>query len=197
MTPEVPMHPPIDELALFSGGDCGLLDKWRLSRHLSGCAVCRSEVEAFRSAELALKSELAEVPTALHWDRLAAEMTANIHLGLEAGECVSPARIPPVRLDWRAAIVMAGVSIVLIGAWFLNPLPRHDANELVMRARRVELRTTSAGLEVNENGNALVLLHGKGTTQQPAMIVSSPGMLRARYVDADTGQITINNVYSE
>jgi len=189
-------HPPIDELALFAGGDCGVFEKWRISRHVSACRDCRSEIEAFRAAEATLREKTAEWPAGLRWDRLAEEMTANIRLGVEAGECVAPIRTPPMRLDWRAALTFAGVSIVLVGAWFLNPLPRPHS-EFALRPPKIELRTTSSGLELNENGNSLVLLHGRGATQQPAMIVSSPGTLRARYVDGDTGQITINNVYSE
>jgi len=191
------MHPPIDELALYSGRDCGLLDKWRIARHVATCSQCTSDVEAFRSAEKKLHAAVGEMPFGVNWDRLSEEMTANIHLGLEAGECVAPPKAPPVRLDWRAAIVMAGLAGALVGAWVLNPISRHGTGELALRPPKVELRTTSAGLELNENGNSLVLLHGPGRSQQPAMIVSSPGSLRARYVDADTGQITIKNVYSE
>jgi len=189
-------HPLVDELALFAGGDCGFFDKWRISRHLRSCSGCRAELEGFRAVQVLLRTSSNELPSGLQWDRLSEEMTANIHLGVEAGECVAPLRTPPMRMGWRAAIAMAGVSIALVGAWFLNPLPKQNG-EVVMRPAKIELRTTSAGLELNENGSTMVLLHGRGTTQQPAMIVSSPGSLRARYVDSDTGQITINNVYSE
>ena len=62
------------------------------------------------------------MPQGVDWDRLAAEMTANIHLGLEAanasGRCAPP---KPERIGWRAAMVMAGLSVVLVGAWWLNP----------------------------------------------------------------------------
>ena len=197
MTREDKMHPPIDELALYSGGDCGLFDKWRIARHLASCSACTAEMKSFRSIGQNLRAATSDMPAGLNWDRLAEEMSANIHLGLEAGECVAPPKTNPVHLDWRAAIVMAGMSIALVGAWFLNPIPRRSTGEIALRAPKVELRTTSAGLELNENGNSLVLLHGPGKTQQPAMILSAPGSLRARYVDTDTGQITINNVFSE
>jgi len=196
MTREALQHPSTVDLALYSGGDCGRIQKWRIGRHVSACVTCRSEVDAFHRAELALCKEAAELPAGLRWDRLAEEMTANIHLGVEAGECVGPAKPTPVRLDWSIAAVMVTMSAVLMGAWFLNPMPRAE-HEAVLRAPKVEIRTTSAGLEVNENGSAMVLLHGRSREQQPALIVSSPGTLRARYVDTDTGQITINNVYSE
>ena len=61
MTREEKMHhPPIDELALFAGGDCGVFEKWRISRHVSACRDCRSEIEAFRAAEATLREKTAE-----------------------------------------------------------------------------------------------------------------------------------------
>jgi hypothetical protein len=129
----------------------------------------------------------------VNWDRLSAEMTANIHLGLEAGECVGP--VPgsrPERMGWRAALVMAGMTIILLAAWWLNP-PR--VRQVAIHKSPAEIRTAPEGIEVKENGSALTLLHTRG--QQTPIIVSTPGSLRARFVDADTGQVTINNVYSD
>lgn len=87
--------------------------------------------------------------------------------------------------------MMAGLTVVLAGAWWLNP-PRHQE---IARKTPVEIRTSPGGIEVKENGSALMLLHTRG--QQTPIIVSTPGQLRARFVDADTGQVTINNVYSD
>ncbi|MBC7926927.1 MAG: hypothetical protein H7039_14850 [Bryobacteraceae bacterium] len=200
-------HGGNESLALFASGDGAPLDKLKMRWHVSQCADCRAEVESFRAARAELVLQTTTLPAGLAWDRLAEEMTANIHLGLEAGECVNPFRTTRSgsrlkfgitgRRDWRAAIVMAGMVLVLLSAWFMNP-PLERGGEMQVRAARIVMRTTSAGLELNENGNSLVLLNGRNTEdQQPAMIVSSPGSLRARYVDADTGQITINNVYSD
>ena len=46
MTREDKMHPPIDELALYSGGDCGFFDKWRIARHLASCPECTAEIKS-------------------------------------------------------------------------------------------------------------------------------------------------------
>ena len=194
-------HPNAASLALYAGNDCGLLRKAQLWPHVSQCAGCQAEIAEYQAAKTGLVAVTSELPDGLRWDRLAEEMTANIHLGLEAGECVAPFRpAQPERLhshiDWRAATVMAAMLIIMAGAWFLNPPGRRA--EVALRAAKIELRTTSLGLELNENGNSLMLMHGDGrVSAQPAMIVSSPGSLRARYVDSDTGQISINHVYSE
>jgi len=188
-------HPSEADLALYAGRDLGLFDRWRLGRHVENCSACSAEVAGFRGIVSELADAAETAPEGLRWDRLADEMRANIRLGLQAGECVATVTRPSVRIDWRGAAVMAGMSVVLLAAWYLNPVPR--AVQHVMRAPRVEIRTTSAGLELNENGNAMVLLNGNGARTQRTIIVSAPGSLRARYADGETGQITINNVYSE
>jgi hypothetical protein len=194
-------HPGRASLALYAGNDCGLFRKIQLWPHVTHCADCQAEIERYRSARASLVALTAELPNSIHWDRLAEEMTANIHLGLEAGECVAPFRgaqpeASRSTIDWRAAAVIAAMLLIMAGAWFLNPPAR--GLKTAMGTAHVEIRTTPVGLEVNENGNSLVLMHGDGRTPAtPAMIVSAPGSLRARYVDTDTGQITINHVYSE
>lgn len=188
------MHPAAGDLALYSGGDLGWLERLRVRRHLGRCPACRVEVERFRSASASLRRQAEELPEGLNWDRLAAEMTANIHLGLEAGECVTGARREPARMTWRAAAVVASLAGVFAAAWWLNPAARPTPS---LQAPRVEIRSTAAGLELNENGSAMVLLHTRGSQTVRPIIVSAPGTLRARYVDPDTGQITINHVYAE
>jgi hypothetical protein len=181
-------------LALYAGGDVSVLDGWRLRAHVRSCPDCRTEVARFQDATGTLRDRACALPERLDWERMAAEMTANIHVGLEAGQCVNHVYHEPARVSWRAAAVMAGLSVVVGAAWWLNPAVRPAPT---LRGPQVLIRTTSAGLELNENGNSMVLLHGRGGQMQHPIIVSSPGTLRARYVDADTDQITINNVYSE
>jgi hypothetical protein len=187
-------HPTDSELALYAGGDLPAVEKWRVQYHLHVCDSCRGEVDGFRAASLDLKNVTSRMPLHLNWERVSAEMTANIHLGLEAGECIMPLKGTTPRMPWRAVAVMASVSIIVAAGWWLNP-PK-PAPTVIHRAA-VEIGTTSGGIELKENGNALVLLNGRsGQTARP-IILSAPGTLRARYVDTDTGQITINNVYSE
>ena len=193
MLPSTNRHPEEMDLALYASGDLNALDRLRIRMHVRKCTGCALEVESFDAAKSALQSHSTELPRGVRWDRLAAEMTANIHLGLEAGECIGPARVKrPERMGWRAAAVMAGLTIVLGAAWFLNP-PRH--REMITRRSPVEITSAPGGIELKENGSALMLLHTRG--QQTPIIVSTPGSLRARFVDQDTGQVTINNVYSD
>jgi hypothetical protein len=187
-------HPGEQELTLYSSGDLSMLEMWRVGFHVRSCDRCAHEVESSAALTRALRTQPVDLPAGLNWDRLAAEMTANIHVGLEAGECIGPVRVQRAeRIGWRAVTVLAGISVVLMGAWWLNP-PR-TIRETAVRRMPVEIVTSPGGIEVKENGSAMILLHTRG--QQSPIIVSTPGSLRARFVDEDTGQVTINNVYSD
>jgi hypothetical protein len=91
---------------------------------------------------------------------------------------------------------MSGVSALVVAAWWFNPSPQ-PRRPGIRPADVIEISATGRGLELKGNGSALVLLNGRRGENPRPIIVSSPGSLRARYVDTDTGQITINNVYSE
>jgi hypothetical protein len=123
-------------------------------------------------------------------------MAANIHVGLEAAECVAPARRSGFHPVWRAAALVTAMSLIVVMAWVLNPAPP-PVRHAMRGVDGVELRNTSTGLELNENGSALVILHGRGVQAQRPIISSHPGALRARVVNGETGQITINHVYSD
>ncbi len=149
-------HPSESDLTLYSSGDLGVLDRIWVRWHVRSCARCDNEVNSMNSLVAALRSQSDYLPAGVQWDRLAAEMTANIHLGLEAGECVGPARVRrPERIGWRAAMVMAAMTVVLFCAWLLNP-PR--GRELALQRSPIEIRTAPGGIEVKENGSALTLL---------------------------------------
>jgi hypothetical protein len=189
------MHPNEIRLSLYAGGELALLERGRTGFHVQRCENCRLKVEAMQVASAALRRAANELPGGLNWDRLAAEMTGNIRVGLAAGECIS---VPPRkgdRLGWRAAAVVASATLLIMTAWWLNipPSRRSAANSNVVR---LEVTASGSGIELKQNGAALTLLNqsaGSGST----VFVSSPGSLRARYVNAETGQMTINNVYAQ
>ena len=82
------MHPNEIQLSLYAGGDLSLLERIRTSLHVRGCERCRAEVAALESRREELRRAADEMPADLNWERLAAEMTGNIRVGLAAGECV-------------------------------------------------------------------------------------------------------------
>src|SRR5437764_4060774 len=153
-------HPADQELALFSAGELPLWHGARVRFHVTGCDACKHRVEAFRIDRERRREAADALPEGLDWNGLAAEMTANIHLGLEAGECVTPKdrRIPIFKPHagwaarswgrvtggpfwagqwtsaWKPAAVAAGLTVVLVGAWWLN-MPASDA-QTVWRALR-------------------------------------------------------------
>jgi hypothetical protein len=189
-------HPREDRLALFAGGDLGAFERWRVSRHLRQCDACRTGVARFHRAAAVLSEEADRLPTGLHWERLAAEMTGNIRVGLAAGECVAPAASARPQLSWRPAALIAVLTIAILGGWFLQG-PRMLMPQRAHLAAPVDpvLDATPLGVEVKASRGALTLLNTRAAS--PAMYVSAPGSLRARFVDSETGQVTINNVYAE
>jgi hypothetical protein len=189
-------HPSEATLALFAGGDLGLLARWRAGRHVAHCARCRDEVTSF--------SEMREVTAALGaapevaWNRLASGMKANIRLGLAAGECVRDTRgtaaAPhPLFAGARAAVAFASALVLLVTGFVLeHPTPRAGAE----RQAGVVVQVTRNGIQVQDGAEALSLLHA-GRIRDVTYIVGAQGSMRARYVDPDTGNVTINNVYAE
>lgn len=213
------MHPGQTELALFAGHDLRLWESWRIGRHVARCAHCRQQVESVRQARRQLRllaEQTTDLPPGFNWDRLAAEMTGNIRVGLAAGQAIAlfdkPLRRTP-RLGWRAALIGAGATIIFAVA-FWTSLPPQQAGNLIASLRRIRterigvwvhsgtgsyvrpedvvLEASSSSIEVKENGRALSLMpRSDGAT----VSVSMPGSAGIRFVDTDTGQVTTNKVY--
>jgi len=123
-------HTLQSDLALYSTGDLPLWRRPLVRMHLADCDGCRSWVAAFDSDRESVRRLAAEMPQGVNWDRMAAEMSANVRVGLEAGECVaSRVHKPKVSTGWRVAAASAGVAILLVTAWWLN-MPRADTVRL-------------------------------------------------------------------
>jgi hypothetical protein len=186
-------HPAEATLALHAGGELGLWDRWRISRHVGRCLRCRAEIDDLRASMEDFRSEAAEMPAGVNWGRLATEMKANIHVGLAAGQCVESAGERPRMSVWQVAATAApAVLLVLIGLWLQRPAPRPPSAAWVDGTL---LEATSGGIELRQGDRMLSLRHpgGAGVTYQ----VNVQGTLRARYVDSETMQVTIQNVYAE
>ncbi len=185
-------HPNQATLALHAGGDLGWIARWRAERHLTRCERCREEVAAFDRMREMLPG-LADPPQ-IPWNRLAAEMKANIRLGLAAGECVR-AGARPLRESFlsnrgRTAVAFASVLALLVtGIVLEHPAPVTSKDEGPV------VQATGNGIQVREGGQALGLLN---TGAQNVMYsMNAQGSMRARYVDPETGYVTSNNVYAQ
>ncbi len=198
-------HPAEFALALYATGDLPVLDRLRVRFHLSSCEPCRKLSEAYRGDQAWIEEKSSELPEGVNWDRLSREMTATIRVGLAAGECVAPReRKAPIR-GWRPVAVAAGLMVVLGSAWWLNvPEAQNESLKRAMVAifhrgttlnedRRPTVSASSTEIKLVENGGTLSMSQ---SGQSPvAVSVNAEGSASARYVDTDTGQVTITSVY--
>ncbi len=191
-------HPPESDLALYAGGDCGRIARIFLGRHIRNCAECASTVAEYEALLLAApKFE----PPVSDWDSLAREMAANIHVGLEAGACVGPVRhaaswkptawIPGT---WEPRMVFAFASVLLlIGSAVVLNRPATPGNQPV--SARTVIQSSDSGIQVLTGATSITLLNHHGAMAEQT--VGAQGEIRARYIDGETGAVTINNVYLE
>jgi anti-sigma factor RsiW len=185
-------HPGRETLALHAGGDLGRFQAWRTARHLERCTECREEVAAFEEMREALP-QLNEMPE-VRWDRIGAEMSANIRLGLAAGECVREASEPrgryPLFMGARTAIALASLCAVVAAALVLqHPTPP------VMSAGIPIAQITQDGIQTRAGNQGFALIHtnAHGVTHT----VGAEGTMGASYVDPSTGYVTMTKVYAE
>jgi len=187
-------HPNLAALALHAGGDLGRLARWRVGRHVANCRSCRRELAAFGAAREILP-DLAAVPE-IPWNRLAAEMKANIRLGLAAGECVRaedpPALVVPPFAAARAAVAFASVVLLVAAGLVLErPAPATDGS-----FQGSEVRATANGIQVRGSGGALRILNAGVEASDVTYTPGAQGSMRARYVDPGTGYVTVTDVYA-
>jgi len=187
-------HPTAQQLALYAGHDLNWFHLLRIRMHLGRCEQCRSRVDCQQAAMEGLQAGALDLPEGVDWPMLAAEMKANIHLGLEAGEIVD--RVPRRRFDptgesiaWRAALVCASLAVIIGSGWYL-----HRARDPYFLAQRPMAEATPEGIELKAKTSALTLL--APATERLTTAEIGEG-LQTRYVDQDSGQVTIQHVFSE
>jgi anti-sigma factor RsiW len=185
-------HPNQATLALHAGGDLGPFRRWLTARHLARCAACREEVAGYDEMR-ELLPELAELPD-ISWSRMAAEIKANIRLGLEAGECVRATEVPLRQASmsgWRAAVAFASVVILVGGCLVLErPAP------MVAHAAETSVESTQNGIQF-QDGNERMLGLMNGGARKAVYTFDAQGSMGARYIDPETGSVTINTVYAQ
>lgn len=184
-------HPKQETLALHAGRDLGRLASWRVARHLAQCDACAAEVAAFEDVR-GMSAVLGEIPD-VPWDRLAAEMKANIRLGLAAGECVRE-ESRPSELSWfrgvRAVVACAAVAVLIaVGVALEHPRPQ----PLVLHAMPT-VEATENGIRLSAGTSAMGLMN-RGV-RDVNYLPGAQGGMSATYVNA-SGGITVNTVYGQ
>jgi hypothetical protein len=191
------MHPADETLALYAGKELGLWARWRAAWHVRRCERCVRRVEEFRGLREFLEAEREELPCGLEWGDLAGEMRANIRLGIAAGRCVAQPDREPIRLPWRTPAVALPVLLLVLLGWVLQTvpppvaMPPHQAGAPVEAA--VVLEGGPGGIGVEQDGRGFRLMHPRASQNILSPVGSDS--IRARYVDAETGQVTISHVY--
>jgi hypothetical protein len=185
-------HPSEEILALHAGGDLGWVARWKTARHLANCARCAAEVAANARLRETLP-ELNQTPE-VPWNRIAAEMRANIRLGLAAGECVRPSGRPlresPLFTGARATLALASVlALMATGLMLEGPAPR------MARPDEPVVQATVDGIQRRWGDQGFGLMHSGASSV--TYTVGAQGTLGARYTDPETGNVTMTKVYVE
>lgn len=201
-------HPRPEELALASRGDLPLWRRWQLNWHVRRCPVCEHEVEEYRTVSARIKGQatteaLTFGESAMDWQRLAREMTGNIKVGIAAAQCIGNA---PGRVfrKWRVTALVAALSVIFVAGWLIN-VPRDDMDRIMAAFRTAASRSHPANgviLETNPHGVSVRFQGASLTLLRPASAratasFTSSSSVGVRYVDDETGQVTIANVYGQ
>ena len=200
------LHPSAPILALFSSGDLPWKEKWRLKRHVNRCEACELQVAEYRAAKAELKREAqAETLTAFEaiadWGVLEREMLGNIGVGVAAARAIDKVRRGRSLL-MKSAII-AGMSALFVAGWITH-VPREQTVHLAASLRQIigwdrpqisgtQLKTTPDGIVVRTQGATLTIMHPRSAV----VVASGPWSMSARYVDEDSGQVTITKVYAQ
>ncbi len=193
-------HPSESDLALYATGDLSWARKKLTGRHVSQCGACQSVVVDYSEFRAGL-TEFPKLPAMLQWNRLAAEMSANIRLGIEAGECVSPRG--KARTQTRIALPFGGVPAwhrlsiacaVLCAVAGIAFIVEHPPSLAAPPLTGTVLEASEAGLQISEGNQTLRLLNTSGT--DVSRTVGSRGEVGARYLDPN-GYVTVSQVYGQ
>ncbi len=195
-------HPGEYNLALLAGGEAGAVHRFRLDRHVRNCEDCQEKIAEFQ----ALRKHLADTEfldlnsSVVNWNSLAAEMRANIHVGLEAGACVRDTHVSKswfaknwMAKNWSPQFALAFASLaVLVGAGLFFTDARLHRMTVVEAAAPV-LQPTASGIELRKGTDSFAFLDNKGVRTDQT--VNAQGAIEARYINDETGSVTITNVY--
>jgi hypothetical protein len=186
------------DLALASSGDLAWRRRFEVWLHARQCLQCAGTIREYRR----LRSEIRNGAVNLEmdgeaWTALEREMKANIGLGLSAGRIVDlrTGRAGEVAIEpagWRLAVVMATLTVVLASGWLLRrPVPGAAGPGW----GSVVAEASAEGVGIHEGQAGMILLSpGRDSS---VMLAGTAGGARARFIDAETGQVTIHHVALE
>ena len=186
-------HPAEADLALYASGDLAWWRQWQAERHVRRCGPCKQTAAAYSEFRSQLdRSDERKTP---HWNRMALEMTANIRLGLAAGECVTR-HVAPRPLISGVRLTIAGgllATLICVGAWINRPHVGLPGGQRFISGTVLE--ASESGIQVRGTEQTLRILTPVG--RNVICTVGSQGELRARSLDPETGNVAITHVYGE
>jgi hypothetical protein len=191
-------HPAESVLALYAGGELRWPSRWQVRRHVARCMACRGDLEGFRAIRDGLLAAAPEAPAEVNWPRLAADMRANIRVGIAAAECVTGPPTASPAPTWRTAAALATITVLIFaGVWLqrANPPAPGGSAGVAPAPEGIVLEATPDGIRVRQGDAILALQHTEA--HDVSHTVSARGTLGARFVDAETGYVTITHVYAE
>ncbi len=199
-------HPATEVLALYSRGDLPPIPRFRLKAHLLECASCEHQVALFAASLAELKREAAsQTLTAFEaiadWKVLEREMMGNIVVGLAAARCIE--NVGRKRAWFSRLAFGAGLTVLFVAGWITH-IPSEQTHHLAASLSRLVglhqkagsidmVQATPNSIAVRSQGVTLSILH------PPTAVVSLSGnsSMEARYVDEESGQLTIASVYGQ
>lgn len=195
-------HPSIENLALYAGGELSWWTRLSMRRHVTSCAQCQQEVALFCEAAEAVRQETSEMPAGVQWDRLAAEMRANVRVGLAASDAISAyspsgASGPAYVFSWRMAALTAGLVALLSVGYWLSALKKSEEMAAMRGPDPIVVEASERGVGMSDGNKGMELRGPKANYRAAVVTVSTEGSAAAQYVDEETGQITVNHVYVE
>lgn len=180
-------HPSEADLALFAGGELGPLARWRIEGHLHDCGECRRTVGEFFEMRSRVM-DLAELPQ-LDWPALASSIYRQVEMSRAAAEHPARAASLELRPAWASALALA--SMLVLGGYVTY---RYGAPPA---ASAVFLNASAGSVELRVGNQQVLTLNNGGQKEEQVNWRVSADAVSARYLDADTGNITVNNVYTQ
>ena len=128
-------------------------------------------------------------------------MHGNIAVGVSAARCVDKVRRG--RAFFLRGAFITGLASLFVVGWMTH-IPNEQTGHLLTSLRRIVglnpqeftgtvVRSTPEGIAVRSQGTTLTLMHPSSAL----VTMSGSSAVEARYVDEETGQVTITNVYGQ